>query len=213
MKLFDRKDFKVFDVTRFADRMHAIRERIQPRLHEIGESLGPVIADLLDQPVFAHVARHARRTVNPPEDTWVAFGLDKRGYKKDVHFKIAVSRNAVRLLFEVGPDYYDKSGWHRSWKREFGSLAGQLGKAPKLTWFRNEHDEDPAAGLGRLETDALRDLGQELVRRREGQLVLGRRLDEKAVLGMTEAAFRKAVIGTFQPLTPLFLLHEQRVLA
>lgn len=211
MKLFDRKDFRVFDVTGFADRMHAIRERIQPRLHEIGETLSPGISALLDQPVFTHVAKHARRTVNPPDDTWVAFGLDKRGYKKDVHFKIAVSRHAVRLLFEVGPEYYDKGGWQRSWKREFASLSDDLSRTTKLAWFRDEHDEDPAADLRKLESAALRDLGQALVRRRDGQLVLGRRLDEKAVLGMSEAAFRKTVIATFRPLTPLFLLHDQRV--
>jgi uncharacterized protein YktB (UPF0637 family) len=213
MKLFDRKDFRVFDVTGFPERMHAIRERIQPRLHGIGESLSPTISALLDQPVFAHVAKHARRTVNPPDDTWVAFGLDKRGYKKDVHFKIAVSRNAVRLLFEVGPDYYDKAGWHRQWKRDFASLSDALGTATKLAWFSDEHDEEPAAEVGKLQTAALRDLGQALVRRRDGQLVFGRRLDENTVLGMSEAGFRKVVTQTFRPLTPLFLLHNQRVLA
>jgi uncharacterized protein YktB (UPF0637 family) len=56
------------------------------------------------------VARHARRTVNPPDDTWVAFAPDRRGYKKHCHFKVAVSRNAVRFLFDVGPEHADKSG-------------------------------------------------------------------------------------------------------
>lgn len=213
MKLFDRKDFMVFDVTGFAERMHAIRERIQPRLLEIGDTVGPTISALLDQPVFPHVAKHARRTVNPPDDTWVAFGLDKRGYKKDVHFKIAVSRNAVRLLFEVGPEYYDKAGWHRKWKREFACLSDALGTATKLAWFMDEHDEEPAAEVRKLETAVLRDLGQAVARRRDGQLVFGRRLDEKTVIGMSEASFRKAVTETFRPLTPLFLLHNQRVLA
>jgi uncharacterized protein YktB (UPF0637 family) len=168
---------------------------------------------LVDQPVFPHVAKHARRTVNPPNDTWVAFGLDKRGYKKDVHFKIAVSRHAVRLLFEVGPEYYDKPGWSRNWSRDFPSLASGLGKGTALAWFRDEHDEEPAATLSGMDRTALEDLGREPVRKRDGQLVIGRRLDEKVVPGMTEAAFRKAVTGTFRPLAPLFLLHDQRVLA
>ena len=211
MTLFDRKDFKVFDVTGFEDRMHAIRERIQPRLSEIGEDLGPVIADVVDRPVYAHVARHARRTVNPPDDTWVAFGTDRRGYKKDVHFKLAVSRRSVRLLFEVGPEYYDKPGWSRKWAREFRSLAPALESAARLGWYRDKHDEEPQARLGKLQTDVLRDLGQEPVRRRHGQLVIGRRLEENDVVGMSEAAFRKAVVSTFRPLAPLVHLHEQRI--
>ena len=90
--------------------MEALATEIRPKLESIGDELAPSAAAAIDREVFPHVARHARRTVNPPDDTWVAIGCDKRGYKKDVHFKVAVSRNCVRLLFEVGPEYYDKAG-------------------------------------------------------------------------------------------------------
>ena len=36
---------------------------------------------------YPHVAKHARRSVNPPKDTWVAFATSKRGYKMLPHFK------------------------------------------------------------------------------------------------------------------------------
>ena len=62
---------------------------------------------------FAHVAKHMRRTVNPPDDTWVAFAADKRGYKKHCHFKVAISRGAVRFLFEAGPEHAQKKQWSR----------------------------------------------------------------------------------------------------
>lgn len=213
MELFDLDDFRVFDLTGFAERMHAIRSRIQPRLAGIGEGLALSLAGLVDQPVYAHVARHARRTVNPPDDTWVAFGPDKRGYKKDVHFKVAVSRNAVRLLFEVGPEYYDKAEWSRKWGREAPSLLPELGAGRTLGWYRDEHDESPSALLSTLGRDELKALGQEPVRRRrDGQLVIGRRLAAERVAAMKEAAFRKAALSTFRSLVPLFRLHDQRVL-
>src|SRR5690625_4597306 len=40
--------------------------------------------------MYTHIARHARRTVNPPDDTWVAFSSSKRGYKMLPHFQLGL---------------------------------------------------------------------------------------------------------------------------
>src|SRR5699024_11327687 len=37
-----------------------------------------------------HIAKHARRTVNPPNDTWMAIAGNKRGYKKHPHFQVGL---------------------------------------------------------------------------------------------------------------------------
>jgi len=89
------------------------RRAFRPKLEAIGRDLLPEVARIAGGAAFAHVARHARRTVNPPDDTWVAFALDKRGYKKHCHFKVAVSRGAVRFLFEAGPEHAGKKRWPR----------------------------------------------------------------------------------------------------
>jgi uncharacterized protein YktB (UPF0637 family) len=62
--------------------MEEIRTRIRPKLEALGKSVTPGVARCAGGETFAHVAKHARRTVNPPDDTWVAFGPDARGYKK-----------------------------------------------------------------------------------------------------------------------------------
>src|SRR5262245_51059472 len=126
MDLFTRNDFKIFDMPGFHERMAAIRSRIRPRLASIGETIAPRLSALIDHPLHVHVAKHARRTVNPPDDTWAAFGADPRGYKKDVHFKVAVSRHCVRLLFEVGPEYYAKADWVQGWNRDFDQVGRAL---------------------------------------------------------------------------------------
>src|SRR5262249_14386016 len=108
---FGAADFKVFEVKGFAPRMSEIRARIRPKLETLGQRLLPEVSRAIGAEAFVHVAKHARRMVNPPDDTWVAFGPDKRGYKKHCHFKVAVSRNAVRFLFEVGPEHADKKRW------------------------------------------------------------------------------------------------------
>ena len=108
---FYATDFKVFNEPGFRARMAAIRERIRPKLEAVGHSLAPAVGRATGGEAFAHVAKHARRTINPPDDTWVAFGPDARGYKKHCHFKVAISRHAVRFLFEVGPEHGEKKRW------------------------------------------------------------------------------------------------------
>ena len=145
MELFTLNDFKVFDLGGFSERMAAIATRIRPKLTSIGDALAPKISELVDVPLYVHVARHARRTVNPPDDTWAALGGNRRGYKKDVHFKVAISRRCVRFLFEAGPEYYAKSEWAEGWRRELKQVATPLRTNKSLAWFKNEHDEAPAS--------------------------------------------------------------------
>ena len=126
MELFKQEDFKIFDIEGFNECMAAILTRIRPKLTSIGEALAPKLSVLVDCPLYVHVARHARRTVNPPEDTWAAFGGNPRGHKKDVHFKFAISRRCIRLLFEAGPEYYAKPQWLHSWYAQFREVVGDL---------------------------------------------------------------------------------------
>src|SRR6266511_6480070 len=171
---FTPSDFKVFDIPGFKPRMEAIKTRIRPKLEAAGRDLLPDVARIGGAEAFAHVARHARRTVNPPDDTWVAFADDKRGYKKHCHFKVAVSRGGVRFLFEAGPEHAGKKRWASAWKRQGPKLAPVLRRAKGLAWFKDEHDEQPAAVLADMSSDEVARLGDELVRTRHGQIVQGR---------------------------------------
>jgi uncharacterized protein YktB (UPF0637 family) len=203
---FSAADFKVFDVKGFQPRMSVLRTRIRPKLEALGHSLAPAIQRTTGEATFAHVARHARRTVNPPDDTWVAFCADQRGYKKHPHFKVAVSRNCVRFLFEVGPEHADKKKWAAAWKRSAPKVAPVLQKVSGLAWFKNEHDEEPAARLGDLPADDLLALADELTRTRDGQLVLGRAVPAAEAGRWKEAQYRSEALETFRALAPLYRL-------
>ena len=204
---FGAGDFKVFDVKGFQPRMGEIRTRIRPKLETLGRSLAPALARSLGGETFAHVAKHARRTVNPPDDTWVAFGPDARGYKKHCHFKVAVSRQCVRFVFEIGPEHAEKKRWAAAWKKNAGKLSPVLRRMKALAWFKNEHDETPAAALGDMAPEALVGLADELVRTRDGQLVLGRVVAAEEAARWTEAQYREAALETFRALVPLYRLR------
>ncbi|MGH7392071.1 MAG: DUF1054 family protein [Candidatus Rokuibacteriota bacterium] len=204
---FGGADFKVFDVKGFLPRMTAIRGRVRPKLEALGRSLAPAIRRATGEAAHAHVARHARRTVNPPDDTWVAFAANERGYKKHPHFKVAVSRNCVRFLFEIGPEHADKTRWAAAWRKNAPRLTPVLCRVKGLAWFKNEHDEAAAAPLCDLAPEALAALGDELTRTRDGQLVIGRAVTAAEAARWTEADYRAAALETFRALAPLFRLR------
>src|SRR5262249_47581170 len=169
-------DFRIFDVKGFAARMSEIRARVRPKLGAFGESLSSSVGRSVGGEVFAHVAKHMRRTVTPPDDTWVAFGPDARGYKKHSHFKIAVSRNCVRFLFEVGPEHADKQRWASTWKKNAPKVGPVLRRGKHLAWVKNEHDEEPAAPLADFTPETLGELADERTRTRPGPLPVRRAL-------------------------------------
>jgi uncharacterized protein YktB (UPF0637 family) len=203
---FTATDFKVFDIPGFKPRMDAIKLRIRPVLEAVGHDLLADVARVGGGPAYIHVAKHARRTVNPPDDTWVAFALDKRGYKKHCHFKVAVSRGAVRFLFEAGPELTDKKRWAAAWRRHAPQLVPVLRRAKGLAWFKNEHDEEPAAVLADLTPDEVARLGDELTRRRDGQLVLGRAFSAAEAARWSAPDYGRAARETFHLLAPLYKL-------
>ncbi len=204
---FVAADFRVFDVKGFKPRMSEIRSRVRPKLEALGHSVAPAVGRTIGAEVFPHVAKHARRTVTPPDDTWVALGPDARGYKKHCHFKVAVSRRGVRFLFEVGPEHADKKRWGTAWKKNAPKLGPVLRRVKNLAWFKDEHDEEPAAPLADLTPDGLAALGDELTRTRDGQLIIGRAVPAAEAARWSEAQYRAAALETFRALAPLYRLR------
>jgi len=88
---FKRRDFDIFAVEGFSDRMRLLYEHVRPRLVKLGEELTPEISRKLHLEFFPHVAKHARRTVNPPAETWAAFGPSPKGYKRYGYLALCIS--------------------------------------------------------------------------------------------------------------------------
>lgn len=93
---FTKKDLEVFELQGFADRMQLIADEIRPKLAKLGELIQPQLSRLVSHQLFPHVALHARRTVNPPEETWVSFSPDDKAYKSYVHFALCVGSIGVQ---------------------------------------------------------------------------------------------------------------------
>lgn len=98
---FTKEDFDVFHVEGLDNRMNALIEKIRPKLEQIGHHFAPTLSVYTGTPFYYHVAKHARRSVNPPKDTWVAFSHNKRGYKMLPHFEIGLWESNLFIMFAL----------------------------------------------------------------------------------------------------------------
>lgn len=88
-------DFDVFKVEGFNQRMEQLYAHVRPKLLRLGDELAPELARKLHMEFFPHVAKHARRTVNPPPETWAAFGPSPKGYKRYGYLALCISSTGL----------------------------------------------------------------------------------------------------------------------
>lgn len=98
--MFNVQDFDIFDEPTLSGRMTAIRDVIDPKFEQAAAVLLPILATD-GQHWTAHIAKHLRRTTNAPDNTWVAFAPNKRGYKMMPHFELGLWADHLYLYLAV----------------------------------------------------------------------------------------------------------------
>lgn len=119
---FAPKDFKAFDVDGLENRMEALNEHVRPQLNKLGDYFADYFSSQTGEEFYPHVAKHARRSVNPPVDTWVAFAPNKRGYKMLPHFQIGLFRDQLFIMFGVMHEAKNKAEQMKIFKKHFDKI-------------------------------------------------------------------------------------------
>ncbi|MHB8381260.1 MAG: DUF1054 family protein [Candidatus Binataceae bacterium] len=101
---FTPSDYKIFEIEGFSARMEQIGARVRPRLTRLGVELAPELGRKLHLEFFPHVAKHMRRTVNPPAETWAAWGPSPKGYKRYGYLALCISRLGIHARVVVKSD-------------------------------------------------------------------------------------------------------------
>src|SRR3989338_5773298 len=101
---FTKKDLEIFGVPGFADRMQLIDDTIHPKLKKLAELLNPQLSRAVGHNLYTQLAVHARRTVNPPSETWISFSPDANNYKTLVHFALCVGQSGVQSRVVTRPE-------------------------------------------------------------------------------------------------------------
>lgn len=142
---FTKKDLEIFLVPGFADRMQLIVDTIHPKLSKLGELLQPQLSRLVDHQLYPHVAQHLRRTVNPPEETWVGFGPDNKGYKPYVHFALCVGSIGVQARIMVKQECKDRKAFSQNLLANAEKLKDLKGNKEMADYSRRDSDARPAS--------------------------------------------------------------------
>lgn len=200
---WDAEDFEVFAIPDFAGRMAEIRARVRPKLLALGDDLTPAIEAEVGLPTFRHVAQHMRRRVNPPEETWVAYTRDKKGYKRWTHFRIAVSAAGLRVTVFVEDDADDKPGFGAQLQSGAEEILGALGPGAPVLWYTL--DSGGPVEHAAITDAALRDLGASLQRLKTAKFQAGVSLPRDEAVRLSPAEFEAWALKQVRLLKPLYL--------
>jgi uncharacterized protein YktB (UPF0637 family) len=145
-----------------------------------------------------------RRTVNPPAETWVAFGRSAKGYKRYVHYRAAVSEEGVRVTVFVEDDADDKPILAEALRRDAAGLLGRLGPDPRVLWYTASGPDGAPLDGARVTPATVRELGDLLSTRKMAKFQAGIALGRDIALVGDAARFREAALDAMRRLAPLY---------
>ncbi|MGM0522439.1 MAG: DUF1054 domain-containing protein [Bacillota bacterium] len=195
---FTQADFDVFTIDGLGPRMHALKTDVQPKLTQVGERIKQLLQPQINEPLYLHVARHQRRTVNPPIDSWFALCTNKRGYKKHPHFEVGLFDDRVFVYFALMHNLPDKAKLAQH-LIEHQSIFDQLDAS---FVFSLDHYDKEAQSIDVLTQQSLGYLRNT----KKADFLIGKQLKKQTVIGINGADFYQFVIDTFTSLLPLY--HE-----
>lgn len=102
--MFNKNDFKVFNDDTLSGRLELIRKDLDPKFEILGQDLLQALEEEYHQKFFLKIAKHQRRTKNPPPDTWLAINQDKKGYKKTPHLEFGLWPDRYFITFSLLAD-------------------------------------------------------------------------------------------------------------
>ncbi|SFB18226.1 Uncharacterized protein YktB, UPF0637 family [Lentibacillus halodurans] len=195
---FAQSDFDTFTIGGLEERMEAIRGNIQPKFKAIGEELSQTISDMTGNDIYVHIAQHARRTKNPPNDTWMAFCHDKRGYKKHPHFQIGLFDDHLFIWLAYIYELPNKQEMAKSFLDHMDDIQQSI---PDDYVISLDHTKKDATSLAEI------DLEQALTRFqnvKKAEFLIGRHFSPNDPVLQDGQAFLKEAKDTFEKLTPLY---------
>ncbi|WP_240315666.1 YktB family protein [Sporosarcina sp. PTS2304] len=194
------KDFDVFTLDGLDSRMTALQEIIQPKFRELGDHFSQHLSAHGKGEFFPHVAKHARRTVNPPKDSWVAFAPAKRGYKALPHFQIGLWSTHLFIVLAIIYENPDKKGIAERLENHMDVLT----LLPEDFIVSGDHMKPEANLINEVGTEGLEKILVRLQTVKKAEFLVGRHISGEQAAKMNEQEFYHFVEDTFKHLLPVY---------
>ncbi|MBB5172229.1 YktB family protein [Texcoconibacillus texcoconensis] len=200
---FTEHDFDTFYIEGLDERMDAIRERIQPKFRLLGETLADELSMELGQEMFLHIAKHARRKVNPPNDTWLSLCHDKRGYKKHPHFQVGLFDDHLFIWLAFIYELPNKQVIAQQFLDDFEQIQ-KLPESFVVSLDHTQKDSTPIRQVDEKTLERFRDV-------KKAEFLVGQQIDRKEDVLKDGKALTAHITETFQLLKPLYQQSFQKI--
>jgi uncharacterized protein YktB (UPF0637 family) len=202
---FKNEDFDVFQIEGLEARMEALIEKIRPKLEVLGHHFAPTLTTVTGDEMFVHVAKHARRTINPPKDTWVAFANNPRGYKMLPHFQIGLWNTHLFIWFAV---IYEAPQKQEIAARLIKKLNKIYKEIPKDFVWSLDHMKSESVQHGTLSKEDLRSMLERLKDVKKAELLCGYEISCEQAIQMEADELLQIVDHVFDKVAPLYKIAQ-----
>src|SRR5690625_3461082 len=200
---FTSEDFKTFQIDGLSERMSAIQERIQPKFKEIGTHLTEDLSAMVGSEMYLHIAKHARRTVNPPNDTWLAIAGNKPGYKKHPHFQVGLWDDRVFIWLAFIYELPEKTRIAQQFLQHIDELRDMI---PNDYVISLDHMKKDAESIQSINLEAALTRFHDV---KKAEFLVGKQFSSTNPIVQDGEQLMKVIKETFQQLVPIYRLTYQ----
>lgn len=198
---FTAEDFDVFLIDGLNARMEAIKKNIRPKLESLGSRFSPDLSVITGDQMFVHVAKHARRTINPPKDTWVAFASNPRGYKMLPHFQIGLWHTHLFIWFAL---IYEAPNKGEIGTKLFKKASTIYKEIPDNFSWSTDHTKPDTIFHKQLTKSQFQDMFTRLTSVKKAELLCGYTIEREDAINMAPEKLLQQIEYVFKTVAPLY---------
>jgi uncharacterized protein YktB (UPF0637 family) len=204
---FTADDFDVFAIEGLEPRMTALKAGPKLQLISLGQDLAPALGALSGEQLYPIVAQHTRRKVNPPNDTWVAWSANKRGYKMMPHVQVGLWHTHAFIQAGV---IYEARGRAEFADNLLADLPSLRKRIPAHFRWLEDYTKPEGIRHADMTDEDFERIAHRLRTRKEADCMVGLSVDRAEVIA-AGADFAKMALGTVELLMPVYHLARAPV--
>ena len=201
IKGFTDEDFNVFKIDGLDQRMDAIKTLVRPKFEAFGQIFTDELSVLTKEPMYPHIAKHARRTINPPNDTWISFSSNPRGYKMQPHFQIGLWETHLFIWYAVIYEAKDKDKKGQRLASQTESIKDLI---PSDYVWSVDHMKPDVIPHDTLSIDSLNNMFNRLQSVKKAELLCGYQIPREEAVKLSGDQLVDIIHDVFVHLIPLY---------
>jgi uncharacterized protein YktB (UPF0637 family) len=205
-KGFSQQDFATFSIEGLEARMKVIQDQIQPKFRAIGEKLSADLSVLAGNEMYLHIAKHLRRKVNPPKDTWLAIANNKRGYKQHPHFQVGLFDDHLFMWLAFIYEVPNKKDIARKFLKNIKMIEHTI---PHDYVISLDHTKKDAKSMQDMSSKDIKASIERFRDIKQAELLIGRHVDANDPILANGDQLLNMIDETFEKLMPLYKLASE----